>query len=139
MARLSASRWVAQRGNLDTAGEVVRAAYQVERELVSGLADRFIHIRKSGGKWTPVSEADEFKARTPKLYDGFVKPDRILVRTEAWRRFCGHFDPAEIARHFQQRGVLIADEGSASKAEQVIGKVDRFYVLSRAVLTTLTS
>ena len=79
-------RWVAQRGNVDTAGEVVRAARQVERELVSGLGDRFIHIRRSGNKWMPVSEADEFRQRTPELFDGYVKPDRILVRTEAWRR-----------------------------------------------------
>jgi hypothetical protein len=50
-------RWVAQRGNLDTAGEVVRAARQVERELVSGLDERFIHIRRSGNKWMPASAA----------------------------------------------------------------------------------
>jgi hypothetical protein len=31
---------------------------------------------------------------------------------------------------------LIADGNSVSKAEQVIGKVDRFYVLSRAALTS---
>jgi len=131
-------RWVAQRGNLDTAGEVVRAARQVERELVSDLGGRFIHIVRAGNKWAPASEADEFKARTPELYDGFAKPDRILVRTEAWRRYCNGFDPGEIARHFQQRGALIADEGGVSKAEQVIGKVERFYVLSRATLTPLT-
>jgi putative DNA primase/helicase len=128
-------RWVTQRGNLDTAGEVVRAARQVERELVSGLGDRFIHIRRSGNKWMPISEADEFRQRTPELFDGYVKPDRVLVRTEAWRRYCNGFDPAEIARHFQQRGVLIADDHGVSKAEQVIGKVERFYVLSRAALT----
>ena len=128
-------RWVAQRGNLDTAGEVVRAARQLERELVSGLGERFIHIRRSGNKWMPVSEADEFRQRTPELFDGYVKPDRILVRTETWRRVCNGVDPAEIARHFQQRGALIADDNGVSKAEQVIGKVERFYVLSRAALT----
>jgi hypothetical protein len=129
-------RWVTQRGNLDTAGEVVRAARQVERELVCGLVDRFIHIRRSGNKWMPVSEADEVRQRTPELFDGYVKPDRILVRTEAWRRrYCNGFDPVEIARHFQQRGALIADDNGVSKAEQVIGRVERFYVLSRAALT----
>src|SRR5262249_48371804 len=131
-------RWVAQGGNLDTAGEVVRTARQVERELVTGLGDRFIHIHRSGGKWTPVSEADEFRQRTPELYDGYCKPDRILIRTEAWRRYCNGFDPAEIARHFQQRGALIADDSGVSRAEQVIGKAERFYVLSRAALTPLT-
>jgi putative DNA primase/helicase len=132
-------RWVAQCGNLDTDGEIVRAASEVERELVSRLGDNhFIHIRKSGNKWMPASEADEFRQRTPVLFDGYVKPDRILVRPEAWRRFCNGFDPADIARYFQQRGALIADDNSVSKAEQVIGKVERFYVLSRAVLTALT-
>jgi putative DNA primase/helicase len=132
-------RWVTQRGNLDTAGEVVRAARQIERELVSGLRDRFIHIRRSGSKWMPVSEADEFRQRTPELFDGYVKPDRILVRPEAWRRYCNGFDPADIARHFQQRGALIADNHGVSKSEQVIGKTGRFYVLTQAVLTVLTS
>jgi hypothetical protein len=131
-------RWVAQRGNLDTAGEVVQAARQVERELVSGLGDRFIHICRSGNKWVPVSEADELKQRTPELFDGYVKPDRILVRTEAWRRYCNGFDPADIARHFQQRGALIADDNGVSKSEQVIGKNGRFYALARAALTALT-
>jgi hypothetical protein len=122
--------------NLDTAGEVVRAAREVERELVSGLAERFIHIRRSGNKWTPVTEADEFKQRTPELFDGYVKPDRILIRTEAWRRrYCNGFDPAEIARYFQQRGALIADDHGVSKSEQVFGKTGRFYVLARAALT----
>jgi putative DNA primase/helicase len=131
-------RWVTQRGNVDTAGEVMRAARQVERELVSGLGDRFIHIRRSGNKWMPVSEGDEFRQRTPEFFDGYVKPDRILVRTEAWRRYCNGFDPAEIARHFQQRGALIADGSGVSKSEQVIGKTGRFYVLARAALTVLT-
>ena len=126
---------MAQRGNLDTAGEVVRAAREIERRLVASLQGRFIHIRRSGQKWMPASETDEFRQRTPELFDGYVKPDRVLVRPEAWRRYCAGFDPGEIARHFQRRGVLIAD---GSRAEQVIGKVERFYALSRAALTPLT-
>jgi uncharacterized protein (DUF927 family) len=126
-----AGRWAAQRGNLDTAGEVVRAVRQVEYELVSGLNDRFIHIRKSGNKWVPVSEADEFRQRTPELFDGYVKPDRILVRTEAWHRYCNGFDSGEIARHFQQCGVLIADDNGRklARSEREMGKADRFYNL----------
>ena len=130
------ARWAAQRGNVDTAGEIVRAALRIERELVAGIGDRFIHICRSGNKWKPISEADAFRQQTPELFDGYVKPDRILVRTEAWRRYCDGVDPAEIARHFQQRGALIADGNGVSKAEQVIGKVERFYVLSRAALTS---
>ena len=63
-------RWVAQRGNVDTAGEVMRAARQVERKLAAGLRDRFIHINKSksGNKWMPVREADEVKAENSRAF-----------------------------------------------------------------------
>jgi uncharacterized protein (DUF927 family) len=132
------SRWVAQRGNVDVAGEIVRAARQIELELVAGL-DRFIAIYKVGKAWKPATEADALKQETSKDFDGYVKPDRILVRPEAWRRYCNGVDPSEIARHFQRRGVLIADGEGVSKAEQVIGKADRFYVLLRASLTSLHS
>ena len=132
------SRWVVQRGNVDTAGEVVRAAYEIERELATNLTDRFIHIRKQGKAWIPAAAADAVKQRTPELYDGYAKPDRLLVKPEAWRRFCNGFDPAAIARHFQRRGVLIAGKDNPTKTEQVPGKTDRFYVLSRASLTSLT-
>ena len=129
-------RWVQQRGNVDTAGEVVRATREVERGLVAGLSDRFIHIHKAGKGWTPFTEVDDLKQRTPELFDGYVKPDRILVRPEAWRRYSNGFDPTAIAQHFQQRGALIADGYSFSKTEQVPGKSERFYVLLRASLTS---
>jgi hypothetical protein len=55
----------------------------------------------------------------------------IARSREAWRRrYCNGFDPAEIARCFQQRGALIADDDGVSKSEQVFGKTDRFYVLA---------
>jgi uncharacterized protein (DUF927 family) len=132
------SRWVAQRGNVDTAGEIVRAARQVEADLVAGISDRFIHIHLYDKKWRPVTPADEVKQQTSKLFDGYAKPDRLLVRPEVWRQYCNGFDPAEIAEHFKQRGVLIGGDNSMSKPEQVIGTVGRFYVLSRAALTPLT-
>jgi hypothetical protein len=128
-------RWVAQRGNVDTAGEIVRAARQVEADLVAGMSDRFIHIHQADKRWTPISPADEIRQQTPELFDGYAKPDRVLVRPKAWRRYCNGFNPAEIAGHFKQRGVLIAGDTGVSRAEQVIGTIGRFYVLSRAALT----
>jgi putative DNA primase/helicase len=130
-------RWVAQRGNIDTAGEIVRVGSRVEADLVAGL-DHFIRIHKTAKGWAPATEADVIKQQTPELFDGYAKPDHILVRPEVWRRYCNGFDPAEIAEHLKQRGALIPGHNSVSKAEQVIGKVERFYVLSRAALTTLT-
>jgi hypothetical protein len=38
------------------------------------------------------------------------------------------------ASQISSSGALIADDNGVSKAEQVIGKVERFYVLSRAAL-----
>ena len=131
-------RWVAQRGNVDTAGEVMRAAREVERKLAAGLRDQFIHINKSktGNKLIPATEADEVKAKTPEHFDGFIKSDHVLIRPEAWRRYCDGVEPAEIARHFLDRGVLVpGDNGSLSKSQQVIGGSGRFYVLRMAALT----
>jgi hypothetical protein len=128
-------RWVAQRGNLDAAGEVVRAARQVERELVSSLGENFIHIHKTSGRWKPLTEADELKQKTPERFDGYVKPDHVLLWPEALRRRCNGMDSVEIARDLQQRGVLIPGDDGIARPEQVFGKVRRFYVLSRARLT----
>jgi hypothetical protein len=36
-------------------------------------------------EWTVLTKADEIKQLTPELFDGYVKPDRILIRPEAWR------------------------------------------------------
>ena len=130
-------RWVAQRGNVDTAGEILRAASRIVANLAARMSDRFIHLHLSDNKWTPLTPADEVKDQTFAGFDGYAKPDRILIRPEAWRRYCNGFDPAEIAEHLKQRGILIAGDG-LSKAEQVIGRVGRFYVLTRAPLTTLT-
>jgi hypothetical protein len=83
----------------------------------------------------PATEADVIKQQTPDLFDGYAQPDRILVRLEVWRRYCDGFDPAEINKHFKQCGTLIPGKDSMSRTEQVIGKIDRFYVVSRAALT----
>jgi hypothetical protein len=132
-------RWVRLRRNVDTAGEVVRAAHEVERQIAARLRDQFIHINKSGtnNKWIPATEADEAKARTPEHFDGFVKPDYVLIWPEVWRRqYCDGVAPAELARHFLDRGILVpADDGSFSKSQQVIGGSGRFYVLRLAALT----
>jgi hypothetical protein len=102
------------------------------------MSNRFIHIRLADKRWRPVTQADEIKQQTPELFDGYAKPDHVLIRPEAWRRYCNGYDPAEIAKHFKQRGVLSAGDNSLSKPEQVIGALGRFYVLSRTALTALT-
>ncbi len=109
---------------------IVRAADQIEAGLAA--SDRFIRIHKTAKGWAPATETDAIKQQTAELFDGYAKPDRILIRPDAWRRYCNGLNPAEIAEHFKQCGVLIAGDNSLSKAEQVIGAVGRFYVLTRA-------
>jgi uncharacterized protein (DUF927 family) len=131
-------RWVAQRSNTDTAGEIVRAAREVERKLVASLRDRFIRIIKSetGNKLVPATEADAVKAKNLEYFDGFIKSDRVLIRPEAWRRFCDEADPAKVARHFLDRGMLVPSvDGNLSKSSQALGGSERFYVLLMAALT----
>jgi hypothetical protein len=129
-------RWAAQRGNVDTAGEIVRAARQIETALLAKLNDSFIHIHRAGKSWAPVTAADEIKQQTPELFDGYVKPDRVLIRPEALRRYCNGFDLGEIAERFKQRGVLISGNKKLSRTEQVIGTNERFYVLRRSIPDT---
>jgi uncharacterized protein (DUF927 family) len=132
------NRWVAQRGNVDTAGEVMRVAHEVGRKLAASLQDRFIRITKSetGNKLVPATEADEAKAKTPKLFDGFIKSDHVLIRPAAWRRLCDGADPAEIARHFLDRGVLVPGvDDNLSKSSHALGGSERFYVLRTTTLT----
>jgi hypothetical protein len=133
-------RWVTQRGNVNTAGELLRAADEVVANIRAALSDRFIAIHKPRRAWEPVTTADKIKQRSAARFDGYVKlPDRILVRPEAFKRLCNGGDPHEIAKHLQQRGMLLTDnDGKLSKLEPVIGKVERFYALSLTPLHAYT-
>jgi uncharacterized protein (DUF927 family) len=127
-------RWVNQRGNIDEAGELVRAADEVVASIKATLLDRFIAIHKPNRAWEPVTEADRIKQENATDFDGYVKPEHILVRPEAFHRYCGESDPGKIAKRLQQQSVLIADDsgGKFSKLERVMGeKPDRYYVLKR--------
>jgi putative DNA primase/helicase len=133
-------RWVTQRGNVDTAGELQRAADAVVVNIKAALSGRFITIHKPKRVWEPATKADKIKQKRAEKradsIDGYAKPDRVLVRPEAWPRYCNGVDPHEIAKHLQEQGALLTSrDGKLSKAEQVIGKVDRFYVLSLTRLT----
>jgi uncharacterized protein (DUF927 family) len=131
------ARWVQLRGNTDTAGELARAAVLFQRDLVSSLQHRFIRIDKNkAGKWSPATEADEVKARTPEQFDGYIKPGLVLIRPEPFRRLCDGAESAGVARHLLQRGVLVPDDkGGFSKSEQIVSRSGRFYVLRIDALT----
>jgi uncharacterized protein (DUF927 family) len=128
-------RWVQQRGNLDTAGELVRAADAVIARIKAALPDRFIAIHKPTRAWEPATEVDALKQAHAADFDGYVKPEHVLIRPEVFERLCNGLD-REIANLLQQQGSLIpSGKGERSRAEQVVGKVERFIVLS---LTSLT-
>jgi putative DNA primase/helicase len=130
------NRWVQQLGNIDTAGELVRGANEIIASIKTSLPDRFIGIHKmKKGGWSPVTDADKAKQATSETFDGYAKPDRILVRSEAWKQFCHGFDPAEVATYLRRQGKLIAEGERLTRAEQVIGRVERFYVLTLTALT----
>jgi hypothetical protein len=128
-------RWAAQRENRDLAREKQRGARQIASAVTANLADRFICIRKINRAWAPATAADEVKyladkaakteQRAADQFDGYVRLDpkngnRILIRTEAWKRYCHGFDSGAMARHFKERGALIVrrDEEMA-QSEQV--------------------
>jgi hypothetical protein len=126
-------RWVRQRGNLDEAGELVRAANEAIMATAAIPLEHFIAVHQPNHGWEPVTEADKIKQAHAADFDGYVKPDRILVRPEAFRRYCGNHDPTEIAKQLHKMGVLIADErgGKLTRLEKVMGKAERYYVLKR--------
>lgn len=116
------NRWVALRGNLDTAGEVVRAEWRIEAELAAAIkAGRFARLHKTNGSWSgPTTEADA-------MADGYLKDDLILIRPEVWHRLCAGSD--DLAKHLCRIGRLIPDNaGKTSRKETVLGKAGRYYV-----------
>jgi uncharacterized protein (DUF927 family) len=124
-------RWVTQRGNVDAAGELQRAADAVLATIKATLSDRFIAIHKPKRVWEPVTKADKIKQKSADRFDGYVRPDRILIRPAAFTRLCDGLGPHEVAGYLQQQGVLMADnDGKLSRPEHTIGKVERVYVLS---------
>jgi uncharacterized protein (DUF927 family) len=136
-------RWAAQRENRDTASEQLRGVQQIASAIAANIADRFIHIRKRDGAWAPATAADEIKQQTADRFDGYLKldpenGDLVLIRVKAWKRYCNMFDSTVMAEHFKQRGGLILERTGKglSKVEQVIGKVERCYVLRRSSLTS---
>jgi putative DNA primase/helicase len=115
-------RWVAQRGNIDIAGEIVRAARQIETDLAVAMeAGRFVRLHKTSGSWSgPTTEADD-------MADGYLKGDLVLIRPQVWNRLCAGSE--DLARYLCRIGKLIPDNaGKTSRKETVLGKAGRFYV-----------
>jgi hypothetical protein len=129
-------RWLQQRGNVDTAGELVREIRRRRRMFAAITNDRFIHLSIKGRRLVPASTADQRKmdADAEQKFDGFVKEDgRILVRPEAWSRLWAGLDVDAVKKHLQDAGLLVYDrKGVVPSAEKISSKAPagRFYVLA---------
>ncbi|WP_336485192.1 DUF927 domain-containing protein [Methylobacterium nigriterrae] len=131
------ARWAAGRkGRLDLSGETVNAVEQIRAILAANLHGRFIHLRINDDKELAyTSSADENKRDTL----GYVKNDRILIETTAWRsEVCAGFNPDATARHLRDEGLLHSDEGKLQKQERVLrgglSTKARFYVVDMRIL-----
>jgi hypothetical protein len=127
-------RWVQQRSNIDTAGELMRAAASMITSLNSSKR-RFIHIHKVGKQWQPVKPADK-KMYDDKHGDGYIKQDPkrgelVLLTINAWQHYCANAggDHTKMAEYFRKQGTLIPDKSSLTRVEPVLGGNQRFYVL----------
>jgi hypothetical protein len=120
-------RWVRQRGNVDTAGEIVHAVRQIEADLAAAIeAGHFVQLHKTNNGWSATTEADE-------AVDGYLKGDVALIRPKAWHRLCAGRD--DLAKELCRIGKLIPDNaGKTSRKETILGKPGRYYVWNTGTL-----
>jgi hypothetical protein len=131
-------RWVNQRGNIDTAGELLREIGRRRQTIATTIGDRFIHLDLKGRRLVPASAADQSKMDAEQKFDGYVKEycedGRILVWPDAWHRLWAGLDADAVKKHLRQAGLLIADPSDAASLEKFKSKAPpaRFYVLAKA-------
>jgi uncharacterized protein (DUF927 family) len=124
-------RWLNQRGNIDTAAELVQKIDRIRRAFAVTVSDRLIRLTSGRGRIVPASPADQSKmdamdaANQSKtgaadLFDGYVKDGRILLLPEAWERLWHGLDRDEVKKYLLNRGWLILGPGGkASISERV--------------------
>jgi uncharacterized protein (DUF927 family) len=128
-------RWLKQRGNTDTAGELLREIKRRRQMLAATIGDRFIRLDVKGRRLVPASAADETKMGRAEQFDGYVKQGRILIRPEAWRRQWAGLDADAVREHLRRAELLIAGpDGDVPSLEKFRSKAPpaRFYVLAPA-------
>jgi hypothetical protein len=136
-------RWLCQRGNIDTAGELLREIRRRRQMFAATINDRFIHVCLKDRRLVPASVADQRKVdaeqRGDEQFDGYVKESgeerRILVRPEAWRRLWAELDADAVKEHLRQAKLLIpGSNGEVPSLEKFRSKDRplRFYVLALA-------
>jgi hypothetical protein len=132
------ARWLRQRGNVDTSGELLREIERRRQMVAATIDDRFIHLRIEKRRLVPASAADERKMPAERDFDGYIKEDgRILVKPEAWQRWWAACDADAVKQKLLRDRLLIpgADDIAPSLEKFKSGApAARFYVLAPAFI-----
>jgi hypothetical protein len=131
------SRWLQQRGNIDTAGELLREIKRCWQMFAATVSDRFIHIDVNKGRLlAPASAADQRKMDIADQFDGYIKGEHVLVRPEAWHRWWAGLDADAVKKYMREMGLLLADPSDPLSLQKFKSKTPpaRFYVLAKAVI-----
>jgi hypothetical protein len=115
-------RWLKQRGNIDTAAELMQTIERIRRTFAVTAQDRLIRVTSDRGRIVPASPADQSKMDAPDQFDGYIKDGRILLTVAAWERLWHGLDSDAVKKYLLNRGWLIPGPGGkASISERVKG------------------
>jgi uncharacterized protein (DUF927 family) len=131
-------RWLQQRGNIDTAGELLREIRRRRQVIAATIDDHFIHLSFKGRRLVPASVGDQRKMDAEQQFgqqfDGYAKEGRILIRPDAWRRLWFGLDPDAVKEHLLRAELLIAGpKGDVPSLEKFKSHAapGRFYVVAQ--------
>jgi uncharacterized protein (DUF927 family) len=130
-------RWLNQRGNIDTAGELLREIERRRRMFAATANDRLIRLDIVERQLVAVSLADQHKMEAGEQSDGFMKNGRILLKPDAWQRLWAGLDVEAVKQHLLRQQLLIPDRnGRVPSAEKYKSGAPaaRFYVLAGAFI-----
>jgi hypothetical protein len=137
------SRWLQQRGNIDTAGELLREIERRRQMFAATVNDHFIRLSLKKRRLVPASAADRHKMKLQRdgkqKFDGYVRADgRILVTSEAWRRLWTGLDADAVTKYLLRAQLLLPGRDRVQSTEKINNKPGRFYVLAPAFISCVT-
>ena len=129
-------RWLKQRGNIDTGGELLRAIRHCRQMIAAVIDDRFVHLSLRKRRLVAATAVDQRKMKAElngdQKFDGYVKADgRILVRADAWHRLWVGLDIDAVKKHLRDGELLIPDRKGAVSLEKIKAKHRGGFTFSR--------
>jgi len=134
-------RWLNQRGNIDTAGELLREIERRRRRFAATANDHLIGLDIVEHQLVAASPADQHKMEAGEHSDGFMKNGRILLMPDAWQRLWAGLDVEAVKQHLLRQQLLIPDRnGRVPSAEKYKSGASpaRFYVLASEFIDGVT-